>query len=201
MIVNIRSTIRPHQTHQHRQAQANCSHSGHAHLESESSFQIRESYVELPHAAIEAFGEHHHDSAVVGVAHGAVSALATMRGIQQLKMGGAVHTIEGVGQLALAGASGLGAYSALFGGEEHGHHHHHEHGIGLGGALEITHGLAEIAVAGLEVKQEGRKAISLVRMAKGASTLAAHLVPGAASVAHAVHLGTVVALAAMDPKH
>lgn len=137
------------------------------------------------------------DSPALGVAAGAVSAMAAVRGIQNFRTGGLVHNIEGVGNLALAASSGLGAYESFFG--EHGGHHHHE--MGLAGGLEMVHGVAEMAVGGIELKRGGRKALALTKMLKGGSVLAAQLIPGAAPLGHLVHLGASVAVGVMDPTH
>jgi hypothetical protein len=139
----------------------------------------------------------HIDSPAMGVAAGVVSGLAAVRGIQNLRTGGLVHNIEGVGNLALAASSGMGAYEAFF--SDHGGHHHHE--MGLAGGLEMVHGLAEMAVGGIELKRGGRKALSLTKMLKGGAVVAAQLIPGAAPLGHLVHLGACVAVAAMDPTH
>lgn len=155
--------------------------------------------MDIPHAAVELMGGHV-ESPALGVAAGAVSALSALRGFQNFQSGGTIHNIEGIGNLALAAASGLEAYE-IFSGGEHGHHHHHSHGPGIAGTLEAVHGLAEITVGGLELKQGGRNAIGLTRIAKGAAGVAAALIPGAAPVGHLLHLGAAIALTAMDPTH
>lgn len=164
---------------------------------------IRESYVELPHAALETFVGHE-ASTLGGAAHGAIGALAAVRGVQNLRAGGLIHNIEGAGNLALAAASGLTAYEMFTEIAVHSEHAVEEHGHGLGAvtALEVAHGLAEIAVGGIELKKgTKRPGVSLLRIAKGSAVLAAQLIPAVAPVATALHLGAVLATTAADPNH
>lgn len=172
-----------------------CTHAKHSHPRESSVFYVRESYVDLPHSVIDLVGDHV-DSSVLGAAQGAVSVLAGVRGFQNLRLGGLIHNIEGLGNLALAASSGLGAYESFLG--DRGHHHHE---FGLAGGLEMLHGAAEVAVGGLELKQGERRSLALTRMAKGAATLTAGFIPGVAPVAFLVHLGATVAVTAMDPTH
>jgi hypothetical protein len=85
--------------------------------------------------------------------------------------------------------------------------HAHEHGghgqeFGTLGALEVAHGLAEIAVGALELKGgTKRPGVSLLRVAKGSTVLAAQFIPSLAPAAQLLHLGTVVATAIADPTH
>lgn len=160
--------------------------------------------MELPHSVFELMGGHEHASPLTGAAAGAIGALAAVRGVQNLKIGGTIHNLEGLGNLALAASSGLTAYEMFTGGEEsHGHHGHHGHSHGLGtvGMLEVAHGLAEIAVGGLEFKQGKRKGVSLLRMAKGSAVLMGQFVPSIAPVAGLLHLGTTIATTIADPTH
>jgi hypothetical protein len=198
MIVNIRRTTSrlPQKT---KSAAHACTHSGHQHTHDSAIPYIRESFVDVPHAAMDVAAGHF-DSPALGVAAGAVSVLATVRGVQNFRSGGLVHNIEGVGNLALAASSGMGAYEAFF--SDHGdHHHHHGHEFGLASGLEMVHGLAEMAVGGIELKRGGRTALSLTKIAKGGAVVAAQLIPGAGPLGHLIHLGAAVAVAAMDPKH
>lgn len=172
----------------------------HRHEQSDSFIpRIKESYVELPHSLFELTGMHDHPSALGGTAAGAIGTLAAIRGYQNLRTGGLIHTIEGAGNVALAAASGLTAYEMFSGGGEG--HHHHGHGVGLAGALEIGHGVAEIVVGGLEFKQKDRRMVSLLRIAKGSAVLASQLIPSAGTVAGLAHLGTTIATTIADPNH
>lgn len=174
-----------------------CAHDGHAHAQKSPLPYIREAYVDVPHAVIELAADHV-DPHLIGAANGAVSALSLARGIQNFQAGGLVHNIEGVGNVALAASSGIGAYQAFLG--DH-HEHGHHHGLSLTGGLEMVHGAAEIAIGGIEVKEEGRTAIGLARIVKGGSVLAAQLIPGAGPISGLVHLGAVLTVTALDPKH
>jgi len=160
---------------------------------------VREAWVDIPHAALDVVAGHL-PSPVLGVASGAVSALSVVRGIQNLRAGGVEHSLEGIGNLALAASSGMHAYEALAGGE-HAHGHHHTHGPGIAGTLEMVHGMAEMAIGGMELKNGDRKALGLAKMAKGGAVVAAALIPGAAPVAHLLHLGAAMTVAVMDPTH
>ena len=182
-------------------APVKCAHDGHHHAKKSAVPHIREAYVDVPHAFLD-LADGHLDSHLIGAASGAVSALSLARSFQNFQAGGLIHNIEGAGNLALAASSGMGAYQAFFGADEHGgHHHHHHEGIGLISGLEMAHGVAEMVVGGLEVREGGRTAIGLTRLLKGGSVLAANLIPGAAPIGQLVHLGAVLAVTAMDPKH
>ena len=207
--VLIRSSAhQPHTHHKPRVSNSSgqeCVHSHHHAKEAAGPLPyIRESYVETPHALMEALGAHEHPSALTGAAAGAVGALAAVRSLQNFQVGGAVHNIEGVGNLALAAAGGLTAYEMFTeAGEAHGHGHGHAegHGFGLIGALEVAHGLAELTVGGMELRKPGRTGASVLRLIKGTSILAAQLVPSVAGLANFVALGSTIAGAVADPYH
>jgi len=140
----------------------------------------------------------------VGGASAAISLLAAARGVQNFRDGGLEHRIEGFGNLALAASSGMVAFDTFtesHGHEAHDHSHGHSHGFGVIGALECLHGAAEIAVGSMETRRADRRAIGLLRIAKGAAAIGSHAIPGAATALQLVHLGTVCALTALDPRH
>lgn len=208
--VQIRSSV--HQSHTHHKPRTTesskrpCVHSHHHHTEEAAGPfpYIRESYVETPHALMEALGAHEHPSTLTGAAAGAIGALAAIRSVQNFQVGGAVHNIEGLGNVALAAAGGLTAFEMLSeAGEAHGHAHGHAegHGFGLVGALEVAHGLAELTVGGMELRRPGRTGASVLRLIKGTSILAAQLVPSVAGLANFVALGSTIAGAVVDPLH
>ena len=221
-MVKITTTSRQHVHHRHQhhaqcdqsetRVPEDCSHEvAHLHHHAVNNGPlpyIRESYVELPHAIMETFVGHDHATPVAGAAAGAIGVLAAARGVQSMRIGGTIHNIEGVGNLALAVASGLTAYEMFTeAAEAHEHvsehlHEHGGHGFGAVTALEVAHGLAEIAVGGVELKKgTKRPGVSALRIAKGTLVLASQLIPSAAPIAQVLHLGTVVATTALDPKH
>jgi hypothetical protein len=175
---------------------------GHSHDDSKGSLKVPEAVVDVAHAGLEVYAHHGGNETFVGGASAAISLLAAVRGVQNLRGGGLEHNIEGVGNLALSAASGLVAYQSFT--ESHGHEAHghaHSHGFGVVGALECAHGLAEMAVGTLETKRPERRNIGLIRIAKGAAVLGSQVIPGAAGVLQLVHLGATCTLAAMDPLH
>lgn len=191
-----------------------CAHSGHHHTTATDSFlpRVRESFVELPHAAMELLAGHDSDSVAIGSLSGAVGILAAVRGVQNFQTGGAIHTVEGLGSFALAASSGLTAFQTFKNAHEAHHHHGHDHGHALSSlehhhnplisALEVSHGLAEIVVGGLELREDTPKpAVSLLRIAKGSAAIAAQLLPTIAQPALLAKFGLTAAIAVLDPKH
>lgn len=161
---------------------------------------ITEGMVEIPHAGLELLWDFSTHTSTAWIS-GLVAAGATARGIQKLASESIDDKVEGVGSLALAGASALSVWEMLHETAEAGREHHaHGHGFGPIGVLESIHGAAEL-YHGVVDFREKRWYQGILQVTKGTAVIAAQLVPTAAVPLHAVHLGACIGAALLDPNH